>query len=215
MRATNGRRTVAWMAAAIAAAALTAASSAPASAATPCATRGSKTVVATKTARVFKVRVRPRIGAAFSRYYGCLFSRNRRFRFAEDDFPEQSGWSHIRLAGAYVAYAWHGSCAACDRAPRHVVVQSLRSGRFVTRLAISSEDTAEDRTVTDLELRPTGSVAWINRVGAGPAHEVQARDGAGARLLDSGPGIDPLSLALGGSTLYWTKAGVAASARLE
>jgi hypothetical protein len=40
-------------------------------------------------------------------------------------------------------------------------------------------------------------------------------DGDGSTLLDQGEGIDPTSLALGGSTLYWTDAGQARSAVLR
>ena len=74
--------------------------------------------------------------------------------------------------------------------------------------------------VTDLELRDTGGVAWIARGTVGPlgSNSLEVRKlepGATASvLLDSGPGVDPGSLALSGATLYWTSAGAPRSAPL-
>jgi hypothetical protein len=45
--------------------------------------------------------------------------------------------------------------------------------------------------------------------------EVHAADRTGSRLLASGPTIDPHSLALAGSTLYWTQGGKPFTASLD
>src|SRR2546423_94912 len=62
-------------------------------------------------------------------------------------------------------------------------------------------------------LKRDGSLAWIastfNEFGAlQPGRQVvKVEHGAGPVLLDSGPGVVAGSLALAGSTLYWTKNG--------
>ena len=65
-------------------------------------------------------------------------------------------------------------------------------------------------------LKTDGSVAWINEFGLvvnkfGTVHpmeyEVHAVDKNGSRVLGSGTNVDPHSLALAGSTLYWTQDG--------
>jgi hypothetical protein len=54
--------------------------------------------------------------------------------------------------------------------------------------------------------RGGGSVAWIARLAAG-GFEVRKSDASGRNLLlDSGPDIDPSSLAISASIVYWTKA---------
>ena len=65
----------------------------------------------------------------------------------------------------------------------------------------------------DLVLKPDGSVAWVTVSRFKPTTwEVSRHDSAGTATLDSGPGIDPQSLAAGGSWLYWTDAGSPRSA---
>ena len=47
------------------------------------------------------------------------------------------------------------------------------------------------------------------------SQQVRKRDLDGLSILDSSPKIGPTSLALSGSTLYWTKAGIPQAARLR
>jgi hypothetical protein len=65
-------------------------------------------------------------------------------------------------------------------------------------------------------VKSDGAVAWIveTRQEEG-TYEVHAVDKAGSRLLASGADIDPSSLALAGSTLYWTQGGKPMSASLN
>jgi hypothetical protein len=69
--------------------------------------------------------------------------------------------------------------------------------------------------VTDLVLASDGSFAWI-AAGAPNGYEVHRLDAGDAAdtVVDSGPNIQPGSLALGGRTLYWTRAGRPSSAPL-
>jgi hypothetical protein len=69
-------------------------------------------------------------------------------------------------------------------------------------------------------VKSNGSVAWIaeNEIGPprGPAeYEVHALDSSGSRMLAFGSDIDPHSLALAGSTLYWTQGDKPFSAALQ
>jgi len=63
--------------------------------------------------------------------------------------------------------------------------------------------------VTDLELSATGRVGWI------ADGEVWKADLSGPVRLDAGPDVDPTSLAVADSTVYWTRAGKSYSALLE
>jgi hypothetical protein len=170
------------------------------------------TLAASQYARVF--RVRALIPSTRTRLtYGCLLSRGRPVRFHLPDFP--TGYGPIALAGRYVAYGSYSDCAAgfCD--PNEVVVQDLRSGRrsFVDGPLRVGE-------VTDLVLRATGSVAWIqsqfDETGTiQPGLQVvKAERGAAAVVLAEGTDVARGSLALARTTLYWTKAGAPASAAL-
>ncbi len=87
-------------------------------------------------------------------------------------------------------------------------------------LEVSSESLpGRGRVVTDLVLKPNGSVAWIvDRLAfMGSPHtiDVVAVDSTGRRLLDSGLAVDPTSLTLTGSTLTWRKGGATKSATLN
>jgi len=73
-------------------------------------------------------------------------------------------------------------------------------------------------------VKSDGAVAWIVETQRGPfvgetgpptMFEVRAVDRTGSRLLASGSHFDPLSLALAGSTLYWTQGGQPFSAQLQ
>jgi len=80
--------------------------------------------------------------------------------------------------------------------------------------------------VVGLVAKPNGSVAWIAEdfERSAPAtstseearyYDVYASDKSGTGLLASGLDVSPSSLALGGSTVYWTQGGKPASAVLN
>lgn len=78
--------------------------------------------------------------------------------------------------------------------------------------------------LTDLDLREDGGLAWIARLGSDDPNDTRYEvrgekpksssaklsDGS---LLDSGPDVEPGSLAQGERFVYWTKAGAAMRAR--
>ncbi len=66
-----------------------------------------------------------------------------------------------------------------------------------------------------MAVKSDGSIAWIGGLGTIPVRGVYVLDKSGQRMLASGPDIDPHSLALVGSTLYWTRGGQPFSAPLK
>jgi hypothetical protein len=67
--------------------------------------------------------------------------------------------------------------------------------------------------VTDVELKPNGSLAWIqSRTGTSTVIKL---DASGRQELDSAPDVDPLSLALSGSRLYWMRGELPRTAMLD
>jgi hypothetical protein len=110
----------------------------------------------------------------------------------------------------------------------YVAVRDLRSGRRIRELPTGTPMGArpnEGKLVgigpaLAITLKSDGSVAWIaeNEIGLPPKateYQVGVSDKAGTRVVGSGTDIDPRSLALAGSTLYWTQAGRAVSTRLQ
>lgn len=205
--------------AAVAGAVLAAGAPAAAVAADECQARGSRTEEASRYARVYSVR-RVQDDTHVRRWYACLYSEDRRVRLG----TVGAGGVHldrispVRLAGRYVATASEYTAATGDALGAVVEVRDLRTGRLVRHFHSPSEPNTYD--VTDLELRANGSVAFIARVlGGMPAtttYEVRAlrSTGSSSELLDSGAGIDRRSLALSGSTLYWSNDGLPRAARL-
>jgi hypothetical protein len=65
-------------------------------------------------------------------------------------------------------------------------------------------------------VKPDGSVAWIEEHELSPrSYVVHVADRSGIRTLASGTDIDPKSLALAGSTVYWTQGARPASTALN
>jgi len=101
------------------------------------------------------------------------------------------------------------------------VVRDLQTGRFVVR---ESHGVHGFLAVEQIVVKSDGAVAWMVQVNAGwtgnPIYrEVYAVDASGTRLLAEGEeGLNPIergSLALAGSTLYWTQSGKPFSAPLN
>ena len=191
----------------------------------PCASRGSRTVLATAGTRIFTrpARVAPRYRV--TRWYGCAYGTDRRFRLATVGEPGifVTAVRPVRLVGHLVAYSdYYEGPAGGTLAD--VRVRDLRSGRQVVSQQAGTPDAEErQRPVEDLELKADGAVAWIEAsepVSPPPAgavmYRVRKRDAGGAAVtLDEGPDIAPRSLAVSASTVYWTRGGSPRSAALN
>jgi hypothetical protein len=177
---------------------------------------GSKTVMATTGARLF-TRTDPRNDSLL--VYACLYARNRRFLLSTADASPGGSGDATRLpalAGRYVAYV-RSHFDDAERYnpqfrgfPDEVVALDLSTG--ARRRSPAATGGSPSAKATDLVLSSTGSFAWI---GSGPAgnevHRLNAGEAADT-VVDSGSDVQAGSLALAGSTLYWTKAGRPVSA---
>jgi hypothetical protein len=161
--------------------------------------------------------------------FGCAYGAKRLYALGgPPGFSSQGGGelTHYTLAGVVLAYESFGLTdfpgPGLPERQRHVVVTNLRTGRMLQRVptGTSSPSSVGVGPVVTLVVKSDGAVAWIagNTKEAdehATSYEVHAVDRTGNRLLASGAEIDPHSLALAGSTLYWTQGGKPASAVLN
>jgi hypothetical protein len=101
-----------------------------------------------------------------------------------------------------------------------VVVRNLRTGQIIRRLPTGTPAMPRPSWVgigptTAIVIKSDGAVAWIVETGYPTEYQVHAVDKSGNRVLASGIDIDPSSLALAGSTLYWTQGDQPFSASLN
>jgi hypothetical protein len=186
-------------------------------------------LAADRQAQIYTVPAKPE-GPGITDVFGCAYGHRAAYKLGfvfyctEDRYtfgPSCFGIEHEVLAGPIVAYEQRGTpCSpACSW---RVLVRDLRTGRLLRREPTGSSPNPafEERVgvgwTTGLVVKSNGSVAWIALAEkAEGSYQVHAADTTGTRLLASGEGIDPSSLALAGSTLYWTQAGKPFSAPLD
>ena len=179
-----------------------------------CAPRGAETVL--RTARVELVH-RTDERRDEERTWGCMAPRWKRFLILADPCLSDHGClglpPHLVAAGKYVGFQAPG-CLRSECGST-VGVVSLRTGR-------RSETPNTGFGSTGPVVTTRGTIAWVD-VGEypqggrfAPGKRVRAMAfGGPVATLDEGEEIEPESLALGGSTLYWTKAGAPRSAGLH
>ena len=161
--------------------------------------------------------------AASSFAYGCTFSNKRSYALGRYD-PEClgspqgggcGGVEDITLAGPIGAYE-ESSESPGEGASYTVVVRDLRTGRVLHKVAAGPPGRGP---TTGIVVKSDGAVAWIveSRAVSNPPAEYQVHvlDKTGNRVLASGSEVEPHSLALAGSTLYWTQGGKPMSAVLN
>jgi hypothetical protein len=201
-------------------AAATAASGRPGSICRPGAGRG---VLADTHAQVYVARVFSTISKEEERVYlACAYGRRHTYELGDAGMAPatpsgDSGTVVLALSGDVVAYEqWSveetqgiGPYVGRDL----IFVLDLRTGRVLHKLPTGTPNPPNPSEVGvggagSLVLKPDGAVAWIvDTVAREGRHQVHAVDSTGSRELASGPGIDSESLALAGSTLYWTDEG--------
>ena len=159
--------------------------------------------------------------------FGCAFKPGRVFELGEsatEGSCSPSGCIHIKqevLTGTLVAYE-RFSTDGEGESSFFIVVRNLQSGRTVHRVPTGTPIPANPQVsgngfASDIAVKNDGAVAWINEneVGETTEYQVHVLDKIGNRLLASGTDIDPHSLALSGSTLYWMQGGKPFSTRLD
>jgi hypothetical protein len=142
---------------------------------------------------------------------GCAYGHPGVFRLGVPMTPcTPSGCGGISLetvAGPLVGFAYASIGPGLDY--EVLVVRDLRNGRTVRRVITSP---------AAIVLKSDGAVAWVANGGLetpvpannflpGDVYDVELADNHGHRVLTPfTPTIDRFSLALGGSTVYWTQA---------
>jgi hypothetical protein len=169
---------------------------------------------------------------ASSYVFGCAYGHTKAYRLGsppECGAPVCFGVKHEMLAGSVVAYELYFTSEGVGR--WYVVVRDLRNGRMLRNVPTGiplkhQPENAGVGPVVGLAVKPNGSVAWIaedferstpttSTSEEARYYDVYASDKSGTRLLASGLNVSPSSLALAGSTLYWTQGGKPESAVLN
>jgi hypothetical protein len=198
----------------------------------------SRVIVADTQAEVYKAR-KPDSLPEYIGVWGCAYGHAHPTFLGS--LPECGGGGPCggtikeTLTGPLVAYEQYA--VRESESEWYVIVRDLRTGRVIhsaptgTVLTPAHECDTPGRCqgvgpTTTIVLKSDGAVAWIAEdedrstgLDGTPEHrvywDVESLDQSGSRLLASGFDIDPHSLALAGSTLYWTQAGKPFSAQLK
>jgi hypothetical protein len=120
----------------------------------------------------------------------------------------------VVLKAPWVGYSWE--LEGFDSGETGVSSRNLKTGGLGrTGRALNESTRVAWTTITDLELKRNGSVAWMadgrgsgGGEGAVVEREVGASDQFGARSLENSLAISPRSLRLSGSTVSWLTAGL-------
>ena len=177
-----------------------------------CYPKGSRTIAQDKAGR-FYIGSGPFGGS----WYVCAFKQGTPRKLHRPN-PDTIGLfigPSAKVAGRYAAFIFIGPTGFClgggGRPPSEVWVVDMVTGQrtFSERLT-----GGQSFPVPRVVLKPDGSVAWVtsDSCSGGAILYVHRHDSTGTAIVDSGPQIDPHSLAAGGSWLYWTKAGSPRSA---
>lgn len=151
-------------------------------------------------------------------YRGCVYGSTRSYDVGgtHECFGPGgcSGTGRLALAGMMLAEEY-SHIVEGGRAEWIVEVENLRTNRLLDRMPTGVSANPEligTGFAAAIVVKADGAVAWITEYPAhgGTEYEVHALDSTSQRLLATGTNIDPSSLALAGSTLYWTQAGSAA-----
>ncbi len=159
----------------------------------------------------------------FLSIYGCSYGHKRSYLLGPILSSSESGGAgviHETLTGPIVAYEEILNESPCCQHWR-VVVRNLHNGHILHRIPTGTPIKPEPFSVgiglaVAIVVKRDGSVAWIvETIQELGGYQVHAVDKSGSRVLASSPDIDPTSLALAGSTLYWTQGGQPESATLN
>jgi hypothetical protein len=147
--------------------------------------------------------------------YACAYGARRTYDLGPSTEGSSAGsirTTPFSLAGPVVAYA-------VERSYRHsfseIWVRNLASGELLEKRPNGPGEPGNIGIgeTTAIVVKRDGSVAWIARASNGI--QVRSADAAGSHLLAASPEIEPYSLALAGSTVYWSQRGKPMSATLN
>ncbi len=126
----------------------------------------------------------------------------------------------MALVGPVIAYDVGSAFETLsEHSVEEIWVRNLATGKLLHRMPNGSPAKPGDVGIGDttaIVVKPDGSVAWIARASKELGNiQVRSVDKTGSHLLAASPEIEPDSLALAGSTLYWTEGGKPMSASLN
>ena len=187
---------------------------APSRSAPNCSMRGSKTMQANSSVRVFR--------ATNSGVYGCRRSADRAFRLGDwGECQNNDEISRVEVGGRYAGFV--STTCSLYSSWQVVALVSLRSGRFdfesPPMLPWPTSESMFD-AVTRIVVDDRGGMAWIARRSGGGrtiAIEVRRRargSGSASVVLDAGTTIDPNSLRRRGHRIFWRNGAMTSSATL-
>jgi hypothetical protein len=158
----------------------------------------------------------------FGEVYGCTYGHMRSYLLGPVPYGSSSGAGGVSretLGGSIVAYDEVENSPCCNH--WWVLVRDLGDGHVLRRVPTGTPMRPEPLSVgigpaVAIVVKPDSAVAWIVETGQEEGkYQVHAIDKSGSQVLAFGPDIDPSSLALAGSTLYWTQGGQPFSAPLN
>jgi hypothetical protein len=171
-----------------------------------CPQRQPRLVAANREAEVYEAEVEEGLATAV---FGCVYGSSHVYRLGFDGSCGGGG------EGGKCAGIWNetlaGTVVAFEKAqPHRIVVSDLRNGRIL-------HSTLSEGLMEALVVKGDGAAAWVAQVGTNEGgYRVYSLVASGSKqLLASGSDIAPHSLALVGSTLYWTEGGKPFSAPLS
>lgn len=198
---------------------------------TPCVPRHSRFIAADAQARLYEVTAQQG-PLEHEGIYDCFYGNRRPYLLGFTPPLYSAGGTggviHEVLAGPVTAYE-EFKIGTYEKGEWRVIVRDLRNGRVLHNVPTGppSEVGPEKMGVggiTTIVVKKDGAAVWIlDNYGrpSGPVpsdvqyYEVESVDKSGLRILASGTDIDPSSLALAGSVLYWVQGGQAFSALLQ
>ena len=184
-----------------------------------CAARHSVTLEANDAVRVYAQR---------HQSWACAYANGRRFQIGRgSEFYADGSYNleHVHLAGSKLAYTV--SQDGVDYTVAEIWLRDVRRGRTLVKAAspVVREPVCaigDHRNVDGLVLAPNGHLAWSTTYSCAPGISsyrqeiVSLTPGGTPRLRDSGAEgtLGGLGLAESGSRVYWTRGGVAETARI-
>jgi hypothetical protein len=157
-------------------------------------------------------------------FYGCVYGSPHSYGLGTPygcgGGGPCGGTRKLTLAGPTVAYERYYS-AEGGPSEFEVIVRNLRTGQFLHKVPTGTRKVPNPEAigiggVVWMVVKPDGAVAWIAQTVAEEGRfQLHAVDATGSRVLATGASIDPTSLALAGSTLYWRQASKTYSTELH
>jgi hypothetical protein len=194
----------------------------------PCPPGGAGVLLADHRAVVYRIHAK-RIRSLGRTHYrepviatrGCAYGSERPYQIweepAEFQTEEHAGIANLALAGIFLAYEESFDAASRYtvegtevRERWHVVVCNLQTGMVLHRVPTGASGRplwVGDGPTVAIVVKRNGSVAWLleHVAAVNPRYELHVLDTSGERVVAAGSDIDPRSVALAGSTLYWTQ----------